>query len=262
LKPRISQDKVTQAAQGVLSKHDAFWQEFWGQRLPRISEEISWIYTEGGTVVDLGGATGFHASVCAAMGMKAYCVDNYVLRPEDNADAPFYEQNLGVEEEIAKGFGVEFVHADLLKWEPPFSLQSIDVCMTFDNIEHLHHSPRATYRKMADCLKPGGLFLLGAPNAANLLKRVQVPLGTNIFSAFDEWYGYEHFIGHVREPVIADYYRIAKDLNLKVIGVAGRNWLGYYAGKNKRRLTRIIDHPLRNFPTLCSDIYLLAQKPS
>lgn len=42
----------------------------------------------------------------------------------------------------------------------------------------------------------------------------------------------------------------------------GRNWAGYpVAGRLRRGPAWLIDRVLRPFPTLCSDLYLLARKP-
>ncbi len=110
-------------------------------------------------------------------------------------------------------------------------------------------------------MRPEGLFLLGGPNAANLFKRAMVPLGRNIYSRLEDWYMHEHFIGHVREPVVSDFLFIAGDLDLKVLNIAGRNWLGL--GKLPGPMQApagIFSKILELFPALCSDIYLLAKK--
>jgi SAM-dependent methyltransferase len=260
MKQLIPIHEVHEVAEHVISELPDFWRQFRRRQLPRVCEEVSWIYVKGGTVVDLGGGSAFHTSICSRLGMRAINVDNFASVGKGTFCAHFLEPHAAAEEAAIR-LGVRIVHADLIDWDPPFDRDSIDVVMSFDNIEHLTHSPRNVYRKMVQCLKPEGLFLLGAPNAANLLKRFRVVLGRNIFSGMDEWYMHDRFIGHVREPIVADLKSIAKDLNLGILNVVGRNWLGL----NKLltgapALGRGLDRVLRVFPSLCSDIYLLGQK--
>ena len=258
---RLPVSDVRQAADLVLAKLPEFWRRFRTPLLPRVCEEISWIAARGETVVDLGGGAGFHASICACLGMEAYCVDSFMLRHKGHAGDHFNEHNASAEK-AASELGVRFIHTDLLDWTPAFEKDAIDVVMSLDNLEHLHHSPKGLYSQMVDCLAPGGLFLLGTPNAANLAKRVRVPLGKNIFASMDAWYCKELFIGHVREPVLADLTFIARDLGLHVQAVFGRNWIGLEKVPSSLSApAKAADRLLRVFPSLCSDIYILAAKP-
>jgi hypothetical protein len=89
-----------------------------------------------------------------------------------------------------------------------------------------------------------------------------VPLGIAKWSSMADWYEAKTFRGHVREPDVDDLRYIARDMGLVDVEVMGRNWLGY---KNRRpwirRLTPLVDVPLRVLPTLCSDIYLVGRTP-
>lgn len=256
----ITVNEVRNAAEYVISQLPEFWRDFRTPQLPRVCQELSWIFVEGGTVVDLGGSSGFHTSILARLGMKAICVDNFKTRKKGHVNDHFYEHDLAAEQ-IASKLHVEFIHTNILDWKPPFREAAIDVVMSFDNIEHLHHSPRNLYKQMVQCLKPDGLFLLGAPNAANLFKRLKIALGKNIYSRLEEWYMHEQFIGHVREPVVSDLLLIAKDIGLKVIDVFGKNWLGLTKLRGRKQfLATIFSKPLEFFPSLCSDIYILAIK--
>lgn len=231
----------------------ALYQDMYKRHCGRIAEEISWICKPGGTVVDLGGGVGFHAMICSLLGMNAYCVDFFRLRPSEvRTNDHRYEA-----EELATQRGVKFIHTDLLEWEPPFEEASIDAVMTLDNIEHLHHSPRQLYKAMVRCLKSGGDFLIGSPNAANILKRFRMLMGRNVFAKLDDWYELKCFVGHVREPIVSDLKFVGRDLGLHDIRIIGRNWLGYY---KFGALVSIPDRVLRAFPSLCSDIYLIGKK--
>jgi SAM-dependent methyltransferase len=256
----ISIKEVRQVAEYVIYRLPDFWKELRTPQVPRICEEISWAFVRGGTVVDIGGSSGFHTSICACLGMKAICVDNFKIRGIGYTGDHFYEYDL-IAEKLATELGVEFIHVDILDWDPPFQEGTIDVVMSFDNIEHLHHSPRKIYRKLIRCLKSGGVFILGSPNAANLFKRVRVPLGKNIFAKLEDWYMHERFLGHVREPIVSDLLFIAKDLDLKIINIFGRNSVGINKLPRIMRLPgKMFDKSLRLFPSLCSDIYIIAIK--
>ena len=256
----ITVNEVRSAGEFVISQLSEYWRDLLTPHLPRVCQELSWIFVKGGTFVDIGGGIGFHTSILARLGMKAICVDNFKTRGKGTAADNFYDHDLEAEQ-IAHKTGVQFIHTDILKWKPPFEENSIDVVMSFDNIEHLHHSPRNIYKQIVKCLKPNGLFLLGGPNAANLFKRVRVSLGKNIFSKLEDWYMHEQYIGHVREPIVSDLIYIVEDLDLKVVKVFGRNWLGLKILRGRKQvLAQILSKSLEPFPTLCSDIYILATK--
>ena len=112
-------------------------------------------------------------------------------------------------------------------------------------------------------LKPGGLFVLGAPNCVNMRKRITVPWGRGSWSSFDEWYVQPEFRGHVREPDVRDFKRIASDLKLTQTKIFGRNWQGRASANGLvRALTAVFDLPLRLRTGWCSDLYLLGKKRS
>lgn len=81
------------------------------------------------------------------------------------------------------------------------------------------------------------------------------------WSALTDWYDVEFFRGHVREPDLEDLIWIARDMGLINIKTYGRNWMGHYSSSRVvRLLTKLVDIPLRIFPNLCSDIYVVGQK--
>src|SRR5262249_61634803 len=103
---------------------------------------------------------------------------------------------------------------------------SLDVVTCIDSIEHWHHSPRPVLEQVVRVLRPGGLLLLGGPNAAHAVHRAKLLLGRSNWSHFEDWYYPAEFRGHVREPVLADLLRIVDELGLERRAVFGRNRLG------------------------------------
>jgi SAM-dependent methyltransferase len=255
---RISPVDVLAAARVVLSRYSKYWQDVQEHRLRQFSEEISYIYKDQGVVVDLGGGDGLRAAICAQLGMKAYNVDVYELNVSisDHMPAGFLDE-FRAATEVARSNGVQFELADVISWRT--DMEGIDAVMSFDALEHLHHSPRDLFRHLVDRMAIGGRFFIGAPNAANIAKRLRVLAGKNAFSRMEDWYYVPLFTGHVREPVVSDLREIADDLSLDAV-VFGANWLGFERMGQGSVIAHLADTILRPFPSLCSDIYMLGTK--
>lgn len=208
----------------------------------------------GGHVCDIGGGIGLFSVGCAALGYDAVLVDDF----GDEVNLEHGDPALS----LHKDLGVTVIRADVLADQSFLADRSFDAVTSFDSIEHWHHSPRALFAAVRTALKQDGLFLLGAPNRANLRKRLAVPFGGGRWSPMREWYEQTPFRGHVREPDLEDFRHIAADMGFAGYRLFGRNWLGY-SSKNGfiRNITPFVDYPLRIFPSLCSDLYLMARKP-
>jgi len=77
-----------------------------------------------------------------------------------------------------------------------------------------------------------------------------------------DWYDKAVFRGHVREPDVHDLRYIANDIGLKQVAIHGRNFLGMRSRRRVIRTASLLgDRVLRYTPSLCSDIYLVGQKP-
>ena len=69
------------------------------------------------------------------------------------------------------------------------------------------------------------------------------------------------FRGHVREPRVQDFEHIAQDIGLTP-RVIGQNFLGQSSNNPLVRcLARVGGPLLERRPALCSDLYLVGQKP-
>ena len=158
-------------------------------------------------------------------------------------------------------YGVQVVRRDVSRDGIDFEPASIDAFTSFDSIEHWHRSPKAAFHQMMAALRPGGLFLISAPNCNDFAKRITVPLGIAEWSSFDWWYHQPLFRSHVREPSVRDLRRIADDLKLNNVRVYGRN---DSLQLSSRSLVRLIGEPLDYFlrlrPALCTEIYLMGCK--
>jgi SAM-dependent methyltransferase len=207
-----------------------------------------------GTVVDIGGGWGAFACACAAIGFHAITVDD--CGDPGNADSS------DARHAMPRDYGVEMVERDVARDGIDFEPASIDAFTSFDSIEHWHHSPKTAFHQMMAALRPGGLFLISAPNCNDFAKRITVPLGIAEWSSFDWWYHQPVFRSHVREPSVRDFRRIAEDLKLTNVRVFGRNDSLLLSSRTiVRALGRPLDYLLRTRSSLCTEIYLAGRKP-
>jgi SAM-dependent methyltransferase len=206
-------------------------------------------------VCDIGGGVGMFSVACAALGWRSILVDDF----GDGVNREYGDNALGPHQR----HGVQVIHQDVLEKELPFAQNSLDVVTCLDAMEHFHRSPKALFRSLVDILKPGGAFILSAPNCVNLRKRITVPLGHGKWTPMGEWYEAEQFRSHVREPDVADLRYIARDLGLANVRILGRNWFAYRSSKAViRTLARLSDRFLQLRPTLCANLYLVGTKPA
>lgn len=203
---------------------------------------------------DLGGGVGIFTVGCAAYGLKrTVLVDDF----DDSVNHRVGSSIL----DLHRGWGVEVITRDVIERGIGDIPGAFDVITTFDSMEHWHDSPKRLFHTVVDKLKPGGVFILGVPNCVNLRKRLTIPFGIGKWSSMQDWYEAERFRGHVREPDVGDLVYITADMGLTTLDLLGRNWLGYYSSNPWIRLaTGMVDRPLRRWPQLCSDIYVVARK--
>lgn len=203
------------------------------------------------TVADLGGGFGLFALGFAQLGARSILIDDFEWHRSSHIGRALFE--------LFARYGVEVVDSDLLADDP---FPAADAITTFHTIEHLHNSPKAMLHRVMDALRPGGVFVLGVPNATNLRKRISAPFGKVKWSTMADWYEQAVFRGHVREPDVHDLRYIAHDMGLERVAIHGRNFIGM---RSRNRVIRAVaigsDPVLRHAPSLCGDIYLVGQKP-
>jgi len=207
-----------------------------------------------GAVCDVGGGWGSFPAAMALLGHRSVLIDDCL----DSGWGAGRDPRLDMPAES----GVERIVSDVLGKPLPLETGSMDAITCIHTIEHFPSSPRPMLREMMRVLKPGGYFLLCAPNCVNLRKRLTVPLGRGKWSSVESWYDEPVFRGHVREPDVEDLAYIGRDLGLTGTRIFGRNWLGR-TGRNPliRAATAVGDPFLRVWPSLCSDIYLEGRRP-
>jgi SAM-dependent methyltransferase len=238
-------DELRQASYWVLKYPDLY--------IERVLFDLDLVRrrVQEGAIVDLGGGYGLFGIAAALAGFRSIVVDDfYHLERLPSGSAAM---------SLMDRYGVEHVHADLLRDDLQLEAGSIDAVGMFHTFEHLHDSPKRLLHGVAEKLRPGGVFVLGGPNCVNLRKRLTVPLGRGKWTRMDEWYEEPAFRGHVREPDVDDLRYVARDMGLVDAHIVGANFLGIFS---RGRLVRILDRPLRLRPSLCSDIYVVASKPT
>lgn len=204
-------------------------------------------------ICDIGGGWGVFSAGCALLGMKSILIDDF-------RDEGFFMPS-DRRHEMPKVYGFETVNRDVIHDGIDFPPESVDVFTTFDSMEHWHGSPKKLFGQIMTSLRPGGLFIIGVPNCVNIRKRITVPIGIGKWSSMSDWYDKQEFRGHVREPDVDDLKYIARDLALADAKIIGRNWVGLGSQNiGIRFVSRIVDKPLRLFPSLCGDIYLIGTK--
>lgn len=202
------------------------------------------------TVADLGGGFGLFALGFAQLGARSFLIDDFEWHRSSEMGRDLFD--------LFTRYGVETVDRDVLAEEP---FPAADAITTFHTVEHLHNSPRAMLHRVLTALHPGGVFVLGVPNATNLRKRIMAPLGKVKWSTMTDWYDTPVFRGHVREPDVPDLRYIASDMGLEQVSIHGRNFLGMRSRSGiTRAASAASDRFLRHAPSLCSDIYLVGQK--
>jgi SAM-dependent methyltransferase len=202
-------------------------------------------------IADIGGGICLFSPACAALGMRVTLVDDFrdqvnLSDPGTNALALHRELGVTVEQrDVMSGVSLP--------------REIFDAITCFDAMEHWHNSPKILFHQLIDSLRPGGWFILSAPNCVNLRKRISVPLGYGRWSPMPLWYDEPVFRGHVREPDIDDLRTIAADLKLRDVRIFGRNWMGYDR-RGLRLLMPLADAVLRLRPSLCANLYLVGRK--
>ena len=223
--------------------------------------------TAGRHLLDLGPGLYPFGAIVRAIGMDVTLVDDF--GGGGGVDAHNADPTRKVIDIWKNNLGIRVVELDFVAHPLPIDSASVNVITCFHSLEHWHHSPKRLFREISRVMKPGGFLIIATPNAANLRKRIFVPLGKNIGPTLEEWYheGDPIFRGHVREPVVRDLHRLLEWNDFEIIATRGRNFIGadsialsFLPKAMVRLLASVSDRVLRFFPTLCSDIHVVGRK--
>lgn len=205
----------------------------------------------GARVCDIGGGLGPPIIVCKLLGMDATLIDDF----RDDINLSLGEAQWGA----FRKYGVRVIEQDAFNGGLRLD-ESFDAITCFAAIEHQHNSPKRALHSMMDHLVPGGLFIVSGPNAVDIMKRIQTPLGTAQWSGMDEWYEAKEFRGHVRELRLPDFHYIARDLGLVDCEIIGRNWIWNRDGI-KKTILKNLGVLLQRWPSVCTEIFMIGRKP-
>ena len=220
----------------------------------------------GKRIADLGAGICWFDPLVARFGADIVLVDDF--GGGGGVDNENRDPALDTLSRYRREFGLEIIEQNFLDNPLPFADASLDAVTCFHSLEHWHHSPKNLFHEIRRVVRPGGFLILATPNAANLRKRLHVMLGANIWSSLDEWYHEQPFFrGHVREPILRDLRRLCEWNGFRVVASHGRNFIG----RDSHALSRLprplrhglaiaAEQVLRYFPTLCSDIHVVARK--
>jgi SAM-dependent methyltransferase len=222
-------------------------------------------------VLDLGAGLGVFAPLGRLLGLKVRVVDDFGGGGgvENKADP-----SLACVLARFRELGLEIVDRNLLSDPLPAEDATIDLAVSFHSIEHWHHSPRRLFAEIRRVLRPGGALMLASPNSVNLRKRLSAAAGRSPLGTLEEWYhdGDPVFRGHVREPTLAELERLAEWNGLSLLASGGRNFIardsvrcaqGCGRGQRLYRTALALADPLlRLRPSLCSDLHVIAAKPT
>ena len=231
----------------------AFQKQFFAD-VERLAFHAKLVFCPEATLLDLGSGLSPLALGLQKLGMKTIMVDRFDYPADLNIikDPQFVFK-------ILEENGVTLHQLNIEHFPLPLSDATVDVIISIGLIEDLHKSPRSLFSEIVRVLKPGGKLLFGGPNAVNLRKRISVLFGRTNYPPIKQFWenGDPNWFGHVREPTVNDLVWIARTAGFRVLKVLGRNFI---AKQNFSIMGRVGDAPLRLFPGLCSDIYVLANK--
>lgn len=238
--------------------HHQMPKEIIQQNLHRIAYEHSLVFHNQGSYVDVGAGIGMLALACKLTGVDSVSII------EDFAD-PWHDSEATTDfTDVLKNHDVKIINGNALTLDWPIPDNSLDCVSSFDSLEHWPHSPAHLFGEIKRVLKPGGKFVLGAPNAVNILKRIRVVTGKTNLPKWKDFYEQTPWRGHIHEPTLSEFHEIMETLEFETVYTGGRNWLAYRSGYSnmKLQMVKTVIPLLNKFPTLCSDLYIVGRKPA
>ncbi|MGA3400721.1 MAG: methyltransferase domain-containing protein [Acetobacteraceae bacterium] len=98
----------------------------------------------------------------------------------------------------------------------PFEPESFDIVVICEVVEHLFIPPDVVLSYLMKLLKrPGGIIVLGTPNAVSLAHRLRMMLGENPFHPLNP--NWRSGLGHIREYTMQELRSYGEAANLRVV---------------------------------------------
>jgi len=91
----------------------------------------------------------------------------------------------------------------------PFPNDYFDIVTIFDVLEHLPGNPTALLNDVRRITKPGGVVIVGGPNYAALMRRIELLSGEHPYMPFDLWMR-PNYGDHFREYTRSEYRELMK----------------------------------------------------
>jgi SAM-dependent methyltransferase len=108
--------------------------------------------------------------------------------------------------------------------------EPFDLIVMGEVLEHLHTSPVHVFRFLKTLLKPGGLLIVGTPNAVALERRITLLAGKNPYEIIRL---NKHNPGHFREYTVEELKMLGKEAGLDLIDHQIANYFIRYSWKGK-----------------------------
>src|SRR5262245_53265198 len=157
-------------------------------------------------VLDVGVGRGRVLALLGALG--AGCLSGL----DDFGDPTYGGPAAMVAHLAARGVRAGAHDASAAPWPLPDA--AYDLVVSFDTLEHLHQSPRALLGEARRVLAPGGIIVLGLPNAVALYQRLRVVAGRTNYPRFAVWWDQVPWRGHVRESAPGELTRMLEGVGL------------------------------------------------
>jgi predicted SAM-dependent methyltransferase len=106
----------------------------------------------------------------------------------------------------------------------------MDVVIMGEVLEHLHTSPVHVLSFIRSFLKPGGLLILGTPNAVALEKRIMMLLGKNPYELIRL---NKNNPGHFREYTVPELRTMGEEAQMKLTYHETSNYFSRYTSKGR-----------------------------
>jgi SAM-dependent methyltransferase len=207
---------------------------------------------KGDKILDFGAGACDKTALLKFMGFECSAYDDL------NDDWHKIDDNREKILNFTKNVGIDFKLAEQYE-KLPFDNGSFDMVMLSHVIEHFHNSPRETLNDLVELLKPGGILYIAVPSAVNIRKRIQVLRGKTNYGDFDHYFWYpDPYRDHVREYVKDDLKKLAKNLNMEVLELKGRD---HMTARLSRKIQPLYLAITKFFPAWKDSWILVAKKP-